>query len=196
MTGGVGMGTNAPEGRLHVKGSVGSSVAMFENPSDNAFIRVYSSSTNSAFSSGIELRRQDGNNWIIGNNKTGSTSKLVFQKWYGSSLGPGPFEIRDDGIWALKICVSPNGTCPDYVFDADYKLKGIDELENYVKENKHLPNVPSAKEIDSNGSIDVSKMTYALLEKVEELTLYIIEQNKKMENQQKEINNLKLTSNK
>ena len=56
----------------------------------------------------------------------------------------------------------------------------LNEVEAFVKENKHLPNVPSATEMVENG-LDVAQMDAKLLEKVEELTLYIIEQNKQIE---------------
>jgi hypothetical protein len=69
---------------------------------------------------------------------------------------------------------------PDYVFEKNYKLKTIPELEVFLKENKHLPNVPSAAEVTKEG-IDVATMNAKLLEKIEELSLYIIEQNKRIE---------------
>ncbi len=61
----------------------------------------------------------------------------------------------------------------DYVFDEDYDLKSLSEVESYVKENKHLPGIPSAAEIEQNG-VSLSKMSNMLLEKVEELTLHLI----------------------
>ncbi|WP_340076410.1 hypothetical protein [Leptobacterium sp. I13] len=64
---------------------------------------------------------------------------------------------------------------PDYVFHEDYKLCSLEELQNYIKENKHLPNIPSAKDMETNG-IELGAMNMKLLEKIEELTLYIMEQ--------------------
>ena len=61
----------------------------------------------------------------------------------------------------------------DYVFDENYDLKSLSEVESYVKENKHLPGIPSAAEIEENG-VSLSKMSNMLLEKVEELTLHLI----------------------
>lgn len=72
---------------------------------------------------------------------------------------------------------------PDYVFEKDYNLMSIEELDTYIKTNKHLPNVPSAADVKENGA-NLGDLNKALLEKVEELTLYIIEQ-------QKQINELK-----
>ncbi len=65
---------------------------------------------------------------------------------------------------------------PDYVFQPEYKLMPIDELKTYVKVNSHLPNIPSAKEIESkDGEVDLGEMNRLLLEKTEELTLYIFQ---------------------
>jgi hypothetical protein len=69
---------------------------------------------------------------------------------------------------------------PDYVFEPTYGLKPLAEIETYIKANKHLPEVPSAKEMEANG-INVSEMNMLLLKKVEELTLYVIELKKEVE---------------
>ena len=79
---------------------------------------------------------------------------------------------------------------PDYVFSNDYKLKSLEEVEDYIKQNSHLPEIPSAKEIEKNGLM-LAEMNMSLLKKIEELTLYSIEQNKKIEAQSKEIETLK-----
>jgi hypothetical protein len=68
---------------------------------------------------------------------------------------------------------------PDYVFVNDYKLKSLQEVEDYIKENKHLPEIPSAKEIEKNGLM-LAEMNMSLLKKMEEMTLYMIEQNKQL----------------
>ena len=78
----------------------------------------------------------------------------------------------------VKVTVSAPG--PDYVFEKDYKLTSLEEIKNYIDQNKHLPEVPSAKEMEKNG-IQLGEMNILLLKKIEELTLYVIEQNKKME---------------
>jgi hypothetical protein len=79
---------------------------------------------------------------------------------------------------------------PDYVFRKGYELPSLKELEQYVTEHQHLPGVASEEEVRTNG-IDVSENEAVLLKKVEELTLYVIEQSKKMEAQQKQIDELK-----
>lgn len=68
----------------------------------------------------------------------------------------------------------------DFVFDKDYDLMTLKEVESYIKENGHLPDVPSAKEVKANG-VEVGEMNAILLQKIEELTLYIIELEKKIE---------------
>ncbi|KQR70904.1 hypothetical protein [Pedobacter sp. Leaf176] len=66
---------------------------------------------------------------------------------------------------------------PDYVFDQDYKILGLQELDAYIKVNKHLPDMPSTKEAEANG-IALGEMNKLLLKKVEELTLHLIEKDK------------------
>lgn len=79
----------------------------------------------------------------------------------------------------------------DYVFDKDYLLPSLQEVEQFIKENGHLENVPSAEEIERNG-LELGDMSKIQQEKIEELTLYIIQQNKNMEKLQKEVEDLKL----
>ncbi|MBT1698470.1 hypothetical protein KK083_16385 [Fulvivirgaceae bacterium PWU4] len=69
---------------------------------------------------------------------------------------------------------------PDYVFEKDYDLLSLAELEAYIKANKHLPEVPSAKEMAEDG-LNLKEMNLLLLKKVEELTLHLIEANKKID---------------
>ncbi len=79
---------------------------------------------------------------------------------------------------------------PDYVFTASYNLKTLQEVENYIKTNGHLPNIPSAKDAETNGLL-LKDMNLKLLEKIEELTLYTIEQEKRIETLEKENTSLK-----
>jgi len=68
----------------------------------------------------------------------------------------------------------------DYIFNNNHKLKSLSEVETYINEKKHLPDIPSEKDMITNG-ISVNEMQIKLLQKIEELTLYVIEQNKKIE---------------
>lgn len=88
-------------------------------------------------------------------------------------------------IKAKKVTVTQTGWA-DYVFDKDYKLMSLQDLSKYIEQHKHLPEIPSAKEIESNG-VDVGTNQALLLKKIEELTLYIIGQHKAMNEQQKQI---------
>ena len=84
----------------------------------------------------------------------------------------------------VKVDLSVPG--PDYVFAKGYKLPTLEELQAYIQKNKHLPNIPSAKEMEVNG-VELGIMNMKLLEKIEELTLYTLDQEKKLK-EQKEIN--------
>ncbi|MDR2235910.1 MAG: hypothetical protein LBE92_07280 [Chryseobacterium sp.] len=90
-----------------------------------------------------------------------------------------------DGIRTEKVKVdiaSANGWA-DYVFKPDYKLMPLSEVEKHIQNKGHLPNIPSADEIVKTG-IDLGQMDAKLLEKIEELTLYSIEQNKKLQHEE------------
>ncbi len=82
-------------------------------------------------------------------------------------------------IKANEIRVNGQGT-PDYVFEKGYKIASLEELESYIKKNKHLPEVPSAKEAENNG-IELGEMNKILLKKIEELTLHLIAQGKEIQ---------------
>jgi len=77
----------------------------------------------------------------------------------------------------------------DYVFDKGYNLQDLSEVELYINQHKHLPDVPDANEVEKNG-VNLGEMNALLLKKIEELTLYAIEQNKKIETLEKTVNNL------
>jgi hypothetical protein len=79
---------------------------------------------------------------------------------------------------------------PDFVFESDYKLKTLEEVEQYINVNKHLPDVPSEKEVKENG-LNLGQSDAVLLQKIEELTLYLIEQNKTQKRLIEEVKTLK-----
>lgn len=91
-------------------------------------------------------------------------------------------------IRAKEIKVDIQGGC-DFVFEKDYKLLGLDDLESYVNTNKHLPEIASEKEMIENG-LDMKDFQLKLLQKIEELTLYTIEQNKEIKNLKKKVQKL------
>jgi hypothetical protein len=162
--------------------------------SDNDFLKV--ANTHPTMSGGAIL--------IPGNYQQNQGSILFYTNESGSVLadqnytGAVSMTIRGNGnvgigtinpdaklavngtIHSKEVKVDVNIPVPDYVFAEDYKLKTLKEVEDYVKENSHLPEIPSAKEIDKNGLM-LAEMNMALLKKIEELTLYAIEQEKKTE---------------
>ena len=86
---------------------------------------------------------------------------------------------------------------PDFVFEKDYKLKPLEEVESFIKSNKHLPGISSAEEAKEKG-IDLGNSQTALLQKVEELSLYLISEKKDLENAAEEIekyNNTRISQN-
>ncbi|WP_264535496.1 tail fiber protein [Flavobacterium sp. N1736] len=111
----------------------------------------------------------NGNSYISGNlgiGTTNPTSKLTVA----------------GNIHAQEVKVTINARLfPDYVFANDYKLKSLSEVEAYIKENSHLPEIPSASEIEKNGLM-LAEMNLSLLKKMEEMTLYMIEMKKENEN--------------
>lgn len=97
-----------------------------------------------------------------------------------------------DGILTEKVKVAIDGTLnwADYVFAPSYKLRPLEEVEAFVTANKHLPGIPSAEEVVKEG-LDLGSMDAKLLEKIEELTLYVIDLKKDMEKMKKENEALK-----
>jgi len=91
-------------------------------------------------------------------------------------------------IRAQELKVDMQGA--DFVFEDDYQLRPIEEVETFVQENKHLPEIVPAKEMKENG-VNQSEMNQKLLQKIEELTLYLIQQNKELKSQSNEISDLK-----
>lgn len=117
----------------------------------------------------------------------------------GTTTIPAGYKMAIAGnIIAEKVKVKKQASgWPDYVFSPEYKLPSLEEVEKFTKENSHLPEIPSAKEIEKEGQ-DLGEMNRLLLKKVEELTLYVIDlkkqsdkQNQKIEKQNQEIEKLK-----
>lgn len=96
-----------------------------------------------------------------------------------------------DGIKAEKVKVEVSSTSgwADFVFSKDYQLPKLEEVEKHIKDKGHLPDIPSAKEVVKNG-INLGEMDSKLLQKIEELTLYSIEQNKKIKELEEKIEKL------
>ena len=97
----------------------------------------------------------------------------------------------DGNILAKEIKIKTNISVPDYVFESDYNLPTLAEVEAYVKLHKHLPEIPSAGDINRDG-LDLAEMNLLLLKKVEELTLYLLEKDKAEKQMISEIQALKM----
>jgi len=98
-----------------------------------------------------------------------------------SKVGNYLLAIAGEAI-AERVVIKYKNDWPDFVFDKNYKTKSLDEIENFINNNGHLPDVPTANEVKENG-IDVGKMNALLLQKIEELTLLMINQNKVIQEQ-------------
>lgn len=92
-------------------------------------------------------------------------------------------------VVAESVSVKLQTSWPDYVFSSSHKLTSLNALESFIRENQHLPEIPSASEVATKG-LNLGEMNAKLLKKIEELTLYIINQNKKQEIQNKKLSDL------
>ncbi|QIY91652.1 MULTISPECIES: DUF4200 domain-containing protein [Chryseobacterium] len=100
----------------------------------------------------------------------------------------------DGKVYAKEVEVKAN-VWADYVFRENYQLRTLEEIEKYIAEKGHLPDIPPAQEVMENG-INIAQMDAKLLEKIEELTLYSIQQNKEIKKLQEENKTLKSQSEK
>ena len=152
----VGIGTTSPSERLQVEGNI--KVNGNEVVNGNATV--------------------NGNEIINGN----VTIQGYLEVRNGGTTN---FKIKNNGYVRAREIQVDLGVIPDYVFKEDYELMSLAELKKFVEANKHLPNVKSEKEFKEEGSYALGEMNLKLLEKVEELTLYILDL-------QEQINKLKI----
>lgn len=208
-TGSVGIGTVSPITKLHVHG--GPATITGTNSYGGPQIVLGPTQTHNN-SWGIETTPTGLNFWRPGSGQTNPGNYFMFLKHTNGYVGiktdnptanltvngnvlignpatiglPAGYKLYvETGILTekLKVAVETTGNWSDYVFEKNYKMLSLTEVEAYVNKHKHLPGVPSAEEVVAKG-IDVATMDAKLLEKIEELTLYVI----KLE---KEINELK-----
>ncbi|XHR97718.1 hypothetical protein ACFJIV_14280 [Mucilaginibacter sp. UC70_90] len=105
---------------------------------------------------------------------------------FTTSMGTNKLAVAG-GIIAESVTVKLKSAWPDYVFKPTYQLPSLSEVKTYIDQNQHLPEIPSEKEIANEGQ-NLGEMNKLLLKKVEELTLYLIEQNKRIEKLESQIN--------
>ena len=123
----------------------------------------------------------NGWNVVDGRVQNSNNGKVVIGT--GINSFPDGFQLFvKDGILTerLRVAVANSDRWADFVFQKDYRLMPLKEVEKFIKHHQHLPNVPSAEEMVKNG-LDVTETSAKLMEKLEELTLYMIEANKKIE---------------
>lgn len=166
---------------------------------------------NAAYDNGIYIYPSFAASTIQAVNYVNNVGKRLSLNPYGGGVSvgnvasfPAGYQLYvQTGILAEKVRVAVNGSAQwaDYVFAKDYQLMPLAEVEQYIKTNNHLPNMPSATDMVNEGN-DLGKTTAKLLEKIEELTLYMIalkKENEAMkkqgESQQQEIERLKYKSN-
>ncbi len=96
----------------------------------------------------------------------------------------------DGTVLAEEVKIVLDVNFPDYVFEDDYDLRSLEEIEKFIKSNNHLPEIPSASEVEEKG-LELGHMNVLLVKKIEELTLYTIDQESKIKDQSSEIRNLR-----
>lgn len=206
--GNVGIGTTTPSYRFHVRGDtyLQGTQSIDGRMHTNLFWRghnlimgspkgVYAhnylqlkpgGSSSGLLHSNIELFQATNENEHKLSAKIASSGVSFFN---GGNVGIGTtntfgYKLAVNGIIGAKeVRVEISSAWPDYVFTKNYQLPSLESLENQIKECGHLPNMPSAKEVQQEG-IALGEMNVKLLEKIEELTLYTIEQEKKIKEQE------------
>ena len=170
----IGIGTDSPENVLHVVGST-----RFDQSNQS---RCIFTSWNLAGSDNVTID--------VENSSGTAHAPLSFAAslfyFYSGDVGIGTNDTQGyklavaGSMVAEEINVKLQSNWPDYVFDTNHNLMPLAELESYIKENNHLPDVPTETEVKENG-IDLAEINATLLQKVEELTLYVIEQQKQID---------------
>ena len=96
----------------------------------------------------------------------------------------------EGGIAARDVKVTTHNPFPDYIFSDTYKLLSLDDLAKFIASNKHLPGMPSSKEVESNGGFELGAMQVKLIEKIEEQTQYILDMQKQIDELKQQITSL------
>lgn len=165
--------------------------------SDDIFIGRYlvgNIKTDLRISIGDDVDNDD--RFVVGNSTW--TTPNVFREWFvvtnkgrvgigGVSYPQNALEVNGT-IRAKEVKVETGWA--DFVFAPDYQLPTLGEVEAHIKEHKHLPGIPTEAEVKKDGA-NLGEMNVKLLQKVEELTLYMIQQNKEIESLKKEVQQLR-----
>jgi len=177
----VGIGIEIPEatfdnrGTTHLLSNVG--VGVLPNTSSKLAVRQANPTKNALT---VELISTSANMTGVGLQTIVNKNERKAMTVYNSVDATDVFRVMGDGqVWATEVHVRLKQDFPDYVFAADYNLMSISDLETYITSNTHLPNMPTADIVAKDG-LSLGEMDRLLVEKVEELTLYIIELNKRI----------------
>jgi hypothetical protein len=173
--GDVGVGTASPSAALHVRRTDGTAQVFVEEAASGTADRTLARLQNAGVGR-ISLT----NTAIASGNQEWSFYVANGDRFVISKGGTGLEELRVDNTGNLTVegnitALSVGSSIPDYVFELDYPLMQLNLLAEFVKKEKHLPNIPPASEIQKVG-LNMTQMQIKLLEKVEELTLYTLEQ--------------------
>jgi len=162
----VGIGTTAPAAYLHVDVPV-NTLPMAVQINGASKFKV--NSNGSVSIGGVAVGAENGL-YVNG------------QVSIGTAVPATGYALSVDGkVMCEEMRVELQGSWPDYVFADDYKLLSIKEMEQHINKHNHLPGIPSAEEIEQAGGIDIGLMQTKMMEKIEELSLYIIQLEKKIE---------------
>ncbi len=109
------------------------------------------------------------------------------------NIGSGYKMYVERGILTERVKVALSSTTDwfDHVFEPEYELMSLHQLKKFIETNKHLPDIPSAQELVDEGGVELKEMTQLHMKKIEELTLYILEMNERLEKLEKENEELK-----
>ena len=186
----IGIGTTTPGAKLDVKGAVHFVGAY--NLTLAAGEGTYINWNQTGGKGETDFINQQGGGTggfaFYNTNNTAPGSILMFLNGDGNlGIGTSNPQYKLDvigGVRAREVKVDLNGA--DFVFEKDYKLMSLTKLEKFVKDNKHLPDVASAKEMQENGA-ELGDLNSKLLQKIEEMTLYMIKQDKRIRILEKKI---------
>jgi hypothetical protein len=168
----VGIGITDPKGHLDIQSSWGDWATF--TTINNDFWRIHNNQTQDVLSFGYEEYASGDQKWILSMNNQG-------QVGIGTSThedAEAKLTVKGK-IHAQEVKITSSAGA-DFVFEESYILPELNEVEAYVRQNKHLPDIPSEKEMQENG-VDLGTFQIKLLQKVEELTLYIIELEKELD---------------